>query len=381
MRHGKIWREDFALEPVPAKHRQRRISRLFSVTLGIPTALVFLATGGSLAVTYGTKTLCIGLAFVTVLVSIAGYILTSFAARSGLDSDLMSVRAGFGLLGSALTSLIYSGNFVVLFALEDEIISSAFREQYPQLPREAVLIVLGIFLVAMTWYGVSGLALIMGVTLPVFTVLLTGAIIRNGAHDGLVPFLQYPIIGGHDLAVTATGVFATVGVLTVFLVNATVAADVGRFLPESKRRAGAVVLGVALQPVSFFGAALLGAWLTYRFEDGPDPGRYLVHILDFWGFLYVIISQVRINVINLYAGSLSLSNFVARTLAFRPGRHVWVATMAGIGTTLAVMGVYKELLSVLSFGATFVSAWVMALVSYILRHRLLWCRWTIGTIC
>jgi purine-cytosine permease-like protein len=211
----------------------------------------------------------------------------------------------------------------------------------------------------------------MGVTLPVFAVLLTGAIIRNGAHDGLVPFLQYPIIGGHDLAVTATGVFATVGVLTVFLVNATVAADVGRFLPESKRRAGAVVLGVALQPVSFFGAALLGAWLTYRFEDGPDPGRYLVHILDFWGFLYVIISQVRINVINLYAGSLSLSNFVARTLAFRPGRHVWVATMAGIGTTLAVMGVYKELLSVLTFGATFVSAWVMALVSYILRHRLL----------
>ena len=372
MREAEVGREDFALEPVPPEHRRVRVRGLFSIILGIPTALVFLATGGTLAATYGTRTLCVGLAVATVVVSIAGYILTSFAVRSGLDSDLMSIRAGFGLLGSGITSLIYSGTFVVLFALEDEIIANALREQYPEIPRQISLTIVGVLLAAITWYGVSGLAVLMNVTLPVFAAYLAWATINGAPFVNPGSFWEYPHSGESSLAVTFSGVLATVGVLMVFFLNATVAADVGRFLPESKRRVGAVMLGVALQLVSFFGAVLLGAWLTYRLQAGADPGRYLVRFLGFWGLLYVVVSQVRINVINLYAGSLSLSNFFARVLNFRPGRHIWVLTMASIGTTFAMTGIYTKLLGVLAFAGTFVSAWVMTLISYILRHRLLY---------
>jgi purine-cytosine permease-like protein len=40
--------------------------------------------------------------------------------------------------------------------------------------------------------------------------------------------------------------------------------------------------------------------------------------------LFVVISQLKINVTNAYAGSLAWSNFFARLTHSHPGRVVWV---------------------------------------------------------
>src|SRR4051794_21914239 len=118
-----VLREDHALEPVPGADRRRGVFSLFSVTLAIPSALVFFAVGGALGQAYGTPALVTGLVVAAVIIGTAGWILTSFAARTGLDSDLISIRAGFGQAGSAITSAIYSVNFVVLYTLEMGIVA------------------------------------------------------------------------------------------------------------------------------------------------------------------------------------------------------------------------------------------------------------------
>jgi purine-cytosine permease-like protein len=364
--HGLHAGEDFALESVPENGARTRIESLFSVCLGIPTALVFLSTGASLRAAFGMNNLLIGAAIVTAVVSVAGFVLTIAASLSGLDSDLLSIVAGFGTRGSAITSLIYSANFVVLFSLEDQIIANALLEQYPGLHRWAILISLGACTVVVTWFGIKLISILMWVTLPIFGVCFAVLIFWLQTHTAR----QGAMIGS-KYSVSLSGVCSVVAVLMAFVVNATVAADVGRFLPYRRRIAGAISLGVVLQVISFFGSMMLGAWLVDRLRIGTDPGIYLVEVLGVLGLVYVVVSQVRINVINLYAGSLSLSNFFARSIGFRPGRHAWVLVLALLGTALAMTDVYEKLLAVLTFESVFVTAWVAVLVTYLLRNGLL----------
>ena len=335
--------------------------------LGIPSALVFLSVGGALEQAYGTVAVITALVVASAIIGYAGWVLTSFSARSGLDSDLMSIPAGFGRRGSAITSAIYSANFVILFALEDSIISSALRSRYPGIPRSLVLIALGVVVLMLVWRGVSSMTPVMVLSLPVFVVLV--GVASSHATRGTAPAGSFWSYSPEKVQLNTTGWLSALAVLLAFIVNATVAADVGRFLPERRRRAGAVLFGGLLQVVSFGGATLLGAWLSWRLGGSSNPGLYLPALLGVWGLACVVVSQTRINLINAYSGSLSLSNFGARLFGVRPGRHIWMTGLVSAATVLAMSNIYEHLLGVLTFEAVFVMAWVGALVGYIVVRK------------
>jgi hypothetical protein len=354
-------REDFALEAVPVGSDRPGLASLFSVTLAIPSALVFFAVGGALGQAYGTVALVTGLIVASVIIGGAGWVLTSFAARSGLDSDLISIRAGFGIVGSAITSAIYSVNFVVLYTLETGIIASAVHAQYPAFPKILLFIGVGSLVLALAWYGIVSLSKAMAATLPLFLVLIVVAATQVGG-GGHGSFWSHSPQGG---SIDATAWLSVLAALLAFIVNATVAADVGRFLRPERRRAGSFLFGGVLQVVAFGGATLLGAWFSFRLSGNSAPGAYLVSILGGWGLLCVLLSQVRINMINAYSGSLSLSNFGARGLGLRPGRHLWMAGLVVLSSGLAMIDASAQLVEILTFEAVFVMAWVSTLVAYI----------------
>lgn len=355
-----VRREDFALEPVPSSER-RGLAFLFSATLGIPSALVFFAVGGALGQTYGTVALVTGVIVASVIIGGAGIVLTSFAARSGLDSDLISIRAGFGLAGSAITSVIYSVNFVVLYTLETGIIASAVHAQYPGFPKVALFVLVAAVVLTLTWYGISSLGKAMSLTLPLFLVLIVVAATQVGsAEHG--SFWSYVPAGS---SIDATAWLSVLAALLAFIVNATVAADIGRFLRPAQRRAGVLLFGGVLQVIAFGGATLLGAWFSFRLGGNSQPGAYLVSLMGGWGLLCVLLSQIRINMINAYSGSLSLSNFGARGLGRRPGRHVWMVGLVAVSSGLAMFDIASQLVQILTFEAVFVMAWVATLVAYI----------------
>jgi hypothetical protein len=355
-------REDFALTNVPADGGRRPLASLVSALFGIPSALVFFSVGGALGEQYGATALVTGVAVASVIIGIATWHLTRFAAHTGLDSDLMSIVAGFGRRGSAVTSLIYSANFFVLFALEDGIVASAIQSRYPGLPKVTIFIALGLIVLAASWRGIGRIARAMLWTLPLFGVLLVIAVVRaarNSSHEVLS-------LGLPAHTVSATAWLSVLAALLAFIVNATVAADVGRFLPVARRRSGPIVIAVALQLASLGAATLLGAWFATHRGGDTNPGSYLVGLLGGWGLLCVITSQGRINVINAYSGSLSLSNFGLRGAGVHPGRHVWLLVMVATATLLAMTNIYQHLVGVLTFESVFVMAWVAILVTYIL---------------
>ncbi|MDA0169578.1 hypothetical protein OJ998_10840 [Solirubrobacter taibaiensis] len=358
-------REDFPLDAVPRDSRAPGSLALFSVILGIPSALVFLSVGGALQTAYGTASLLSGLLVASVIIGIAGWALTSYACRTGLDSDLMSIPLGFGRRGSALTSCIYAANFVVLFALEDGIIASALQQQWPAIPKFVIFVGLALVVLGLAWKGVSGLAPTMLVTFPVFAVLMILLAHRTGDASSVTEgFLQS---GPSVTEIGAEGWLAVLAALLAFVVNATVAADVGRFLRPEHRVRGAVLFGGVLQVTSFFGATLFGGWLAWRLGGNSDPGSYLPGLLGAWGILCVLVSQTRINLINAYSGSLSAANFAARAFGWRIGRRHCMVILVAVATALAMSDVYGNLVAVLTFEAIFVMAWVSVLVTNVWR--------------
>ena len=59
--------------------------------------------------------------------------------------------------------------------------------------------------------------------------------------------------------------------------------------------------------------------------------------------LFVVVSQLKINVTNAHAGSLTWSNFFARLTHSHPGRVVWVVFNTLIALVLMELDVFQAL--------------------------------------
>ncbi|HET6786802.1 MAG TPA: hybrid sensor histidine kinase/response regulator, partial [Aquabacterium sp.] len=168
-------------------------------------------------------------------------------------------------------------------------------------------------------------------------------------------------------------------------------ADYLRFMPEQQagRRArwwaavfaggpGWVIPGV----LKMLGGALL-AFLALSFsmpvERALDPNQmYLVaweKIFPHQGWaiaavaLFVVISQIKINVTNAYAGSLAWSNFFARVTHSHPGRVVWVVFNTLIALLLMELNVFQALGKVLGLYSNIAIAWMMAVVADLVINK------------
>jgi signal transduction histidine kinase/CheY-like chemotaxis protein len=85
--------------------------------------------------------------------------------------------------------------------------------------------------------------------------------------------------------------------------------------------------------------------------------------------IFVVVSQVKINVTNAYAGSLAWSNFFARLTHSHPGRVVWLVFNVLIAVLLMTLGVFQALEKVLGLYSNVGIAWVGALVADLVINK------------
>jgi signal transduction histidine kinase/DNA-binding NarL/FixJ family response regulator len=85
--------------------------------------------------------------------------------------------------------------------------------------------------------------------------------------------------------------------------------------------------------------------------------------------LFVVISQLKINVTNAYAGSLAWSNFFSRITHSHPGRVVWVVFNTLIAFMLMEMNVFQALGDVLGLYSNIAIAWMMAVVADLVVNK------------
>jgi signal transduction histidine kinase len=139
-----------------------------------------------------------------------------------------------------------------------------------------------------------------------------------------------------------------------------------------------VVIGV----VKMLGGAVL-AYLAISHMVPPDravdPNQMYLAAYEYvfadygWAVaataLFVVVSQMKINVTNAYAGSLAWSNFFSRLTHSHPGRVVWVVFNTFIAFMLMEMNVFQALGQVLGVYSNIAIAWIMAVVADLVVNK------------
>ena len=384
--------EDYALRFTPRSARRWGEGRVANTAFGVASFLVLEALGATLLVDYGFINAFWAILVTGLIILLAGWPISVYAARHGVDMDLLTRGAGFGYIGSTLTSLIYASFTFIFFALEAAVMAYALELAF-DIPPAWGYLVCALVVVPLVTHGVTIISWLQLITQPVWLLMLVLPFVyvfRDHPYI-LRELAQYPgqdgRHGGFDLL--AFGSALTVGIALITQMGEQ--ADYLRFMPEqhpqSRRRwwlsvfiggPGWVIPGV----LKMLGGALL-AFLALQFsvplERALDPNQmYLVawekiFPRQSWAIaavaLFVVISQVKINVTNAYAGSLAWSNFFARVTHSHPGRVVWVVFNALIALLLMELNVFQALGKVLGLYANIAIAWIMAVVADLVVNK------------
>ena len=119
--------EDYACASPPRRARRWSAFQVAQTALGSLSFLALEAIGGTLVLATGFSNTLAAVLVVGVLIFATAAPITIYAARYGLDMDLLTRGAGFGYLGSTVTSLIYASFTFLFFAIEAAIMALALQ--------------------------------------------------------------------------------------------------------------------------------------------------------------------------------------------------------------------------------------------------------------
>ncbi|MDR2260523.1 MAG: response regulator [Azoarcus sp.] len=385
--------EDYALRFTPRGFRKLSEFRVVNTAFGgAASFLVLEAVGATMLVSYGFVNSLWAILAIGLLIFLAGLPISLYAARHGVDMDLLTRGSGFGYLGSTLSSLVYASFTFIFFALEAAIMAYAL-EMALGIPPAWGYLICALAVIPLVMHGITAISRLQTLTQPLWLFLLAlpffFVLARDpGAFSGL---WRYPGIDGQG-GVFDWRLFA--GAMTVGIALMTQMgeqADYLRFMPPRTPRnrwrwLSGVVLGgpgwVLIGVVKMIGGALL-AWMLLESgappEKAVDPSR--MYLLGFSGgignataavavtALFVVVSQLKINVTNAYAGSLAWSNFFSRLTHSHPGRVVWVVFNTLIALLLMEMDVFQILGKVLGLYSNVAISWMMAVVADLVVNK------------
>ncbi|NYS42895.1 hybrid sensor histidine kinase/response regulator, partial [Pseudomonas syringae pv. actinidiae] len=163
--------EDYALRFTPKSFRKWSEWRISNTAVGAVSFLALEAIGGALVISYGfTNTLWAILA-TALVIFLTGLPISYYAARYGVDMDLLTRGAGFGYIGSTITSLIYASFTFLFFALEAAIMALAL-ELYFHIPIALAYIICSIIVIPLAVYGVTLISRLQMWSQPLWLTLL-----------------------------------------------------------------------------------------------------------------------------------------------------------------------------------------------------------------
>src|SRR6266849_3214800 len=446
--------EDYALRFTAKSARKWSSLRVANTAIGAISFLALEAIGGAITVNYGVANAVSAILVVGGLIFLTGLPIAYYAATYGVDIDLLTRGAGFGYIGSTVTSLIYASFTFLFFAIEAAIMSLAL-ELWFGLPLFAGYVVSSVVVIPLVTHGITFISRLQLWTQPIWIILhvLPFAAIAIFDASSFEGWANYGGRAGEDGLSPDLVLFGAASTV-VFSLIAQIGEQVDflRFLPAepllplpachqgvyARLRRAMERVGVRgpfrklrlatqrlwrgpltrnlreeransdLSPQAGRGKGL--AWWTAYLAAGPGwiiPGllkllagsflaylaiRHLVpvdkateptqmYLVAFGNVFsspqvalaftctFVIISQVKINVTNAYAGSIAWSNFFSRLTHSHPGRVVWLVFNVAIALLLMELGVFKALEHILGLYSLVAVAWVGALVADLVVNK------------
>jgi signal transduction histidine kinase/CheY-like chemotaxis protein/purine-cytosine permease-like protein len=385
--------EDYALRFTAKSARRWSAARVANTALGAISFLAMEAIGGTITLNYGVTNATAAILVVSLIIFCCGVPIAYYAAKCGIDIDLLTRGAGFGYIGSTVTSLIYASFTFIFFAIEAVILASALEMCFG-IPRPVGYLISAVVIIPLVAYGITLISRFQLWTQPLWIVLHIipfAAIAWHNPHS----FTEWRKFSGEhgDLNGNFDLLLFGVAASVVFSLVAQIGEQVDflRFLPRD-RRASRASWWIAMMSAGpgwiVLGALklLAGSFLTFFAlshgvppEEAAEPAhmyleafRYVLSQPDLALALtgtFVILSQVKINVTNAYAGSIAWSNFFSRLTHSHPGRVVWLVFNVIVALLLMEIGVYKALEQTLALYSNVAIAWVGALVADLVVNK------------
>jgi signal transduction histidine kinase/CheY-like chemotaxis protein/purine-cytosine permease-like protein len=385
--------EDYALRFTAKSARKWSSLRVANTAIGAISFLALEAIGGAITVNYGFANATSAILAVGGLIFLTGLPIAYYAATYGVDIDLLTRGAGFGYIGSTVTSLIYASFTFLFFAIEAAIMSLAL-ELWFHVPLFLGYLVSSVVVIPLVTHGITFISRLQLWTQPIWLVLhilpfVFIAMSDAGSFEGWTHYGGRAGAEGQSFNLLLFGAASTV----VFSLIAQIGEQVDflRFLPP--RSAG--------RPVAWWTAflaagpgwivpgllkLLAGSFLAYLavrhfvpVEKASEPTQmYLVAFQSVFSSpplalaftcTFVIISQIKINVTNAYAGSIAWSNFFSRLTHSHPGRVVWLVFNVAIALLLMELGIFRVLEHILGLYSIVAVAWVGALVADLVVNK------------
>jgi signal transduction histidine kinase/CheY-like chemotaxis protein/purine-cytosine permease-like protein len=384
--------EDYALRFTARSARKWSEFRVANTAFGAISFLLLEAIGASIMFNFGFVSSLWAIAAVGVVIFLTGVPISYYAAKYGVDMDLLTRGAGFGYIGSTITSLIYASFTFLFFALEATIMALALRLCFG-IPLTPAYLICSLAVIPLVTHGITLISRLQAWTQPLWLLMLVLPFVFVIAK---APELvrQFPEFGGgdgsrHGFNLLMFGTASSVLMSMVTQIGEQI--DFLRFLPERTRHnrkrwmAGMLVAGpgwIVMGALRLVGGGFL-AFVAVR--QGVPAVRALEptemyrvgfgYVFSSPGFalagmgLFVVISQLKINVTNAYAGSLAWSNFFARVTHSHPGRVVWVVFNVAIALVLMELDVFHALQRVLGLYSNVAISWVGAIVADLVVNK------------
>jgi signal transduction histidine kinase/CheY-like chemotaxis protein len=390
--------EDYALRFTAHSARRWSRFRVANTALGAASFLACEAIGGSLTLDYGFGNTFMAILAVGILIFLTGLPIGYYAAKHGVDIDLLTRGAGFGYLGSTITSLIYASFTFLLFSVEAVIMALALEMCFGiSLPVGYVICALVV--IPIVTYGIRFISGMQLWTQPIWLVLqiVPLAYIAFNDRSAIEHWIAFPgrdgmADGGFDLFLFG----AAASILMSFVPQIGEQVDYLRFLPERPQaQAGwreRLAWWAAMLPAGpgwvFIGGAklLAGSFLAVLALDHGVPAERAAEPTQIFRVAFesmslspsmaiiltgilVITCQMKINVTNMYAGSIAWSNFFSRLTHSHPGRVVWLVFNAALALLLMELGVFEAIEKILGLYSNFAVGWIGALVADLVINK------------
>lgn len=373
--------EDYAIKKIPSHYRWP-VPAIILVLLGNSTALFFYSFGVKLSFTVGWPLMLLPISYMYAGACLIGMVMIHLASKEGLTVDLMTRGMGFGYIGSAVTSFIYGINYIFYFIFEGTIVTHAiaiaFGFELHSVQGILIFAIIGFIKLMLVWYGMKGLQILQTWGFVIYSVLL-----------GIAVYLlvsNYHVVGPSEwfpLNKVSTSSLSTAFMMAngQIVFQGLMATDYGRFAKsDAGYKGGFLCMAGMLTPL--MGNIIIGPLFAYtllRTMNGnassliySDAGQVFPLIMGGWGALFALVTQIRINVMNLYSGSLALSNSFSLIFNFTPGRQWWMVFVYIFGCFFYAMDIIQYTEIFLAITGILTNTWVfIILADYFICKKLL----------
>ncbi|MGH1462387.1 MAG: hybrid sensor histidine kinase/response regulator [Neptuniibacter sp.] len=385
--------EDYALRFTAVKGRRMSIARVGMTALGASSFLALEGLAAAVTLTYGFTNTFWAMLSVCIVLFITGFPIAYYCAKHGLDIDLLTRGAGFGYLGSTITSLIYASFTFIFFAIEAAILASAIHALFG-IPLFIGYLLCAIAVIPIVTHGITAISKFQVGTQFIWLGLQISAlmVIVYFEFERLDDWQNFAVPGlKHSDHFDWVLFGSAASVLFALMAQIGEQADYLRFMPpKTKQNKKQWWFWLTLSGPGWvwigFIKMLLGSFLAYLafvslvpFDKATDPTYMYQHVFLLLtespavslilAAVMVILCQMKINVTNAYAGSIAWSNFFSRLTHSHPGRVVWLVFNVTIALILMELGIYQALESILGSFAILAVSWLGSLSADLLINK------------